>query len=341
MTFEQPAWLFVLLAVPVLWVAFSWARRRRDRKLAAFVHPGAWAILNPEVSRTARRWKAFLLFGAFAFAVIAAARPTWGTRERLVRETGIDIVLAVDVSRSMLATDVPPNRLESARGQLRQILAAFPGQRVAIVPFAGDAFVQCPLTTDYAIALQVLDGLGTRTVGAQGTNIARAIEVSREAFEEGGVGSRVLVLLTDGEHHEEGLEEQIAAARTEGLRIFTLGIGSPEGAPIKDDAGRLLEAPDGTKVLSRLDVETLRRIADETGGAAYVAGAGRGLDVRPLIDQLRGFERAEFSEEQRVVREERYQWPLAIALVLLFIEGIIGERRRAAAPRSQPQVASP
>ncbi|MBI5154661.1 VWA domain-containing protein, partial [Candidatus Poribacteria bacterium] len=304
-------------------------RRARDRKLAQFVAAETWSVLNPHVSRNARRWRTALIFGALAFSVLAAARPLWGTRERLIRERGIDIIAAIDVSASMLAADIKPNRLEQAKNRLRQVLSSFPGQRIGIEPFAGDAFLQCPLTVDYGIAMDVLMGLRPNVIGTPGTSVARAIEAAREAFRESGVGTRVLILITDGEDLEGGTLEQAALAADESIIIYTLGIGSPEGAPIELEDGTFKEDENGSKIITRLDTETLAGVAQATGGKSYVARPGEVIDVAPMIAELSKLTKSDFAENERVVREERYQVPLAIALALLLLEGVVGDRRKA------------
>lgn len=331
MNFQTPAFLWLIALLLPLAGIWAWMRGRADRRTEAFVARETWDVLNRSVSKPSRRWRAALLVAALAFATIAAARPLWGTRERISKASGIDIVLAVDVSRSMLARDMNgKSRLEAAKVELQQVLDFFPGQRVAIVPFAGDAFLQCPLTTDYGIARTILRDIGPQSVAMQGTNLARAIDVARGAYSNAAVGSRALVLVTDGENHEARLDETVKAAAAEGMRIYCLGIGSEDGTLIQLDGKTTLKDAEGKAVLSRLDASTLAKIADETGGVAWIAKPGERLDVRPLIDELGKLERGEFGDERaRVLREERFQIPLAIALALFLAEGMIGERRRA------------
>ena len=339
--FQDPMLLLLLLAVPLLALAGRWARARRKRRLEAFAERATWGWLSVSVSRAARRAKAVILLAAFALAVVGAARPTWGARERIVKERGVDIIVAVDVSNSMMAADMEPTRLEQARRVVRRLLSELPGQRIGLVPFAGDAFLQCPLTTDYAIVQEMLAYLGPNIIGEQGTDIGRAIEVSRQAFAEGSTGTKVLVLITDGEDHEGAVDEQAELARGEGVRIFTLGLGTPDGAEVPDlersqgAVRRILQAPDGTRVYSRLDVETLKLLSERTLGETYVARPGQVLDVRPLADSIKAMRAEEFGEARRVIPEERFQWPLALALALLLAEGLLRERRRA------PKLANP
>lgn len=332
---QSPQWLWLLLALPLLPLGAWWMAKRRERRLEAFVARPGWDLLNPSVSLLARRARMWLLLGAVAFAVVAAARPVWGSRERVVQERGIEVILAIDVSNSMLAEDVPPNRLEQAKTISRRIIGSFPGHRVGIVPFAGDAFLQCPLTNDYGIARTMIDHLSPRIIGEQGTDIGRAIEVARNAFSEGTEGgTRIIVFITDAEDHEGGVEEQVRLAAREGIRIFAIGLGTEEGAVVPDPQLSTprnpvpLVGPGGIRAFSRLDTGILRMLSEGTGGESFIAAPGRAFDVDPLIRTLEGYATGEFGESRRVVREERFQIPLAIALALLLAEGFVGDRRR-------------
>lgn len=330
MTFQHPEMLWGLVALIPLGVLWRFFAGRRERRLEEFVGRETWPVLNRYVSAAARRWKTALFFTAIAFAVVAAARPLWGTRERLARERGIDLIVAIDVSKSMLARDVEPTRLEHAKRSFRQLLASFSGHRIGIVPFAGEAFLQCPLTSDYGIALDFLEGLDTDVVGVQGTNLAAAIERANEAFGDGGLGQRVMLIITDGEDHEGKAIEAARQAAESDMTIFALGIGSPDGAPVFDKQGNILEDKQGHKVNSRLDIETLRQIAELTGGHSYIARPGEGIDVSPLVSELSKFEQTDGGREGRrtIVREERFQYPLAVAVVLLLTEALLGDRKR-------------
>lgn len=344
MSFERPDWLWGLLVLAGLAALLPLLAAGERRRLSAFVAPAHWALLNPYVATGTRRVRGLLLLVALVLAIVAAARPSWGVREQLVRERGIDIIVALDVSASMLAADTPggrTSRLDVAKGRLRDLLARFPGHRVGVVPFAGDAFLQCPLTTDYNIAFRVLEGIDPQTVGAPGTNIGRAIEAALEGFRGGSVGSRVLILVTDGEDHEGRAREAAELAAKAGVRIYAIGIGSLEGAPIRDESGRLREDAQGAKILTRLDAETLRAVADATDGLAFVSPEGALLDMRPLVEQLAQLERGDLGEEKRVLREERFQIPLALALLLLLVEGLLGDRASRHGVAAPARIASP
>jgi len=328
MGFLEPDFLWLLLSLPVLVLAGLWARKRRLEKMEAFAHRQTWSVISPEVSPQRRFHKGLFLLAALALSIVAAARPYWGTRERELKRRGIDILVALDVSRSMLATDLAPNRLETARKLLREIVQTFPGHRVGLLPFAGDAFVQCPLTADYGIFLDMLKRAEPRTIGTPGTELGIAIRTATDSFKRAGQGTRVLLLVTDGEDHGEGTAEAAKYAATAGVIVYAIGIGSPEGALLRDERGAVLE-DEGVKVVSRLGAESLREIARATGGGAYILEPGKRFDVVPLIDSLDALQKGELAASRRVVREERFQWPLGLAVLLLILEALLGEKRPA------------
>lgn len=328
MGFIHPEILWLLALLLPLSILWSFTRRARDAKLSRFIVPENWALLSRAGTPRARFHRGALVFLALAFSITAAARPYWGEREQELQRRGLDIIFAVDVSKSMLARDVPPTRLDHARGLLREVLASMPGHRVGVMPFAGDAFLQCPLTLDYGIVNTVLREVDEQSVEYPGTDIPAVIDQAVDVFERSGSGTRVIVLLTDGEDHSEAIDQAAERAAANGITIYALGIGTSEGAPVLLPDGTYLEDREGGKVLSRLDERILSTLASTTGGAAYIMPESGGLDPGPLVNELRGLERGDFGEQTRVVREERYQWPLALALLCLLAEGLIGEARR-------------
>ncbi len=337
MTFMAPQVLLLLFALPLVALAWRFLEAGRRKRLARFVDPSNWALLNNEVSSGRRTLKAGFLLMALAFGIVAAARPAWGLRERMVAESGVDLIVALDVSQSMLAVDDPARtgrfdlnatRLAAAKGRLRQLTTSLSGHRVALIPFAGDAFLQCPLTADYGIFLDILNATGPDSVGRLGTDIGRAIEVAREAFSAGGTGSRVLVIVTDGEDHGDIALDQAELAAREGIRIYTIGIGSEAGGQIVLPDGRIKTDQEGFNITSRVDTRLLEQISSAANGVTYHSETGSALDVRPLIEQLDALERGEYSEELRVIREERFQYPLALALLCLLADGFLTDRQR-------------
>lgn len=336
--FFDAEWLVALAAVPLLAALFWAASLRRRRALALLGDPTLVERLTESVSVAARRWKAALTLAAVALTVLALARPQFGSRVETVRSVGQDIVVAVDLSRSMLAEDVSPNRLERARLSILRLMGGLDGDRIGLVAFAADAFVQCPLTTDYSAAAMFLAAMDPDLMPVQGTDLGAALRVSLDALDQGARDARVVVIVTDGEDHEDAFEDALERAVDNGVRVHVVGIGTTEGAPIPvyDAQGRregFMRDEDGTVVTTRLGEQTLRSVAERTG-ARYVAAGVGGTGFDDLVDDLASGQ-GESVEERQVTRfEEQFQIFLGLALALLFLEWVWPERRRPRAGRA-------
>lgn len=329
--FGASSWLWGLLLVPLLTLLFAWAARLRRAALERFGDLDLVRRLTASVSEPARRVKGALGIAAVGMIVVALARPQFGTRIETVRSVGQDVVVALDLSRSMLAEDVSPNRLERARLAILGLLERLDGDRIGLVAFAADAFVQSPLTTDYGAAAMFLDAMEPDLMPIQGTDLGAALRVSLDALEEGRE-DRVLLVVTDGEDHESAYEEQLARAREMGVTIHVVGIGSTEGVPIPeyDDGGRrqgFLRDADGAVVTTRLEEATLQTVAQAGGGSYVRAGAG-GTAFEDLVDRVAGGEGEEIDARQITQFEEQYQIFLGIALVMLLADLLVTDRRR-------------
>lgn len=327
--------LLALLLVPAL-AAFLWlALRRKQRALDRFGESELVKQLAATVNRRGAVAKRILLVVAVALLAIALARPQFGTRVETVRREGQDIVVALDVSNSMLAEDIAPNRLNRAKLAVARLIDRLEGDRIGLVAFAGEAFVQSPLTLDYAAARLFLNAMEPDLVPVQGTNLGAALDVSLGAFDEQERQYRVLIVITDGEDHEGAIDEALASASKSGIKIHAVGIGSPEGVPIPDfdEAGRrrgFKRDAEGNVVTTKLDEATLRHIADETGGS-YVRVTPRGTELYELADQIAGMEGREIEAQQLTQYEEQYQIFLGLALATLLAEFLVPDRRRRAA----------
>ena len=324
--------LFGLLLVPVLGALFWGTRQARKRALAQFGDLALVQKLSATLSRTGRAAKSVLVLAAFALLVLALARPQFGTRVETVRSEGQDVMVALDVSRSMLAEDVAPNRLERARLEIMRILQRLDGDRIGLVAFAGNAFVQSPLTVDYGAAALFLNAMDPDLIPIQGTNLGEALTVALDAFEEGTRDSRVLIVVTDGEDHEGEIEEALERALDEGVQIHTVGIGSLEGVPIPEfDASGVrsgfIREESGSVVTTRLDEATLERVAEVTGGR-YFSALGPSANLDPLVEEITGGEGRELEAREITQFDEQFQVFLGLAVVLLLAEGLIPERRR-------------
>jgi Ca-activated chloride channel family protein len=324
--------LYGLFLVPALGLFFWRTRQARKRALAQFGDLALVQKLSATLNRRARVTKSALAVSAIAFLVVALARPQFGTRVETVRSQGQDVMVALDVSRSMLAEDVAPNRLERARLEIMRILQRLDGDRIGFVAFAGNAFVQSPLTVDYGAAALFLNAMSPDLIPLQGTNLGEALTVALDAFEEGTRGSRLLIVVTDGEDHEGEIEDALERALEEGVQIHTVGIGSLDGVPIPDFSASgerlgFVRDEEGSVVTTRLDESTLERVAEATGGR-YFPALGSGANLDPLIEEITGGEGRELEAREITQFDEQFQLFLGFALVLLLAEGFIPERRR-------------
>jgi Ca-activated chloride channel family protein len=330
MHFGNPIALWSLLLLPLLLLAGWLALRRRERIARRIGDSGLiHRLVSDSVPRWRRRrvWAGILIYSLLA---ISAARPQYGRVEQTIRRAGVDVLIAVDTSASMLATDVEPNRLTVAKESLKRLTRRLEGNRVGIIAFAGDSFLLSPLTLDYEIAGLVLESVDHESVGTPGTDLGRAIQVAQSAFEKGGQGSPVLVLITDGEDNEgKGLAAAKEAAEKIDLRVYAIGIGTDRGAPVPDEGGGYKETAANTKVVSRLDMKSLEAIADATGGEAYEVGAKPGPAVNSITLKIDRIEKGELQSRKMILYQDRYGWFVAPAALLLLWLLISRPRRQA------------
>jgi Ca-activated chloride channel family protein len=318
--------------VPLLGVFFWYVWRLRRRAVERFGDVELIRKLSESTNARGQAAKMALMLVAVTVLVTALARPQFGTRVETVTREGQDIVVALDVSASMLAEDITPNRLEKAKNAIRQLIENLDGDRIALVAFAGEAFVQSPLTADYAPATMFLNAMEPDLIPVQGTNLGEALRVSLDAFEAGQEQHRVLIVITDGEDHEGAIDQAVENAAEQGIRVYAVGVGSPDGVPIPDvdDRGRRVgykRDENGDVVTTSLDEATLERIASATGGRYYRATA-RESELEGLADEIAGMAGRQFEARQTTQFEEQYQIFLGLGLALLLIELLIPERRR-------------
>jgi Ca-activated chloride channel family protein len=326
LTFAHPAWLNLLWLLPPVILLFWWAEQRRRALIGRIVAPKLRALLAGNTS-PARRWfRNACVLGALGLLAVALAGPRLGYDTREVPHKGRDVLIAMDVSRSMLATDVAPTRLQRAKLLVEDLVSELGGDRLGLVAFAGSAFLQAPLTLDHGAVLAAVDELDTDLIPKGGTNLAAAIRACEEAFGKAEGFSRAIVIVSDGEELDaDGLEAARQAAAN-GIRIFTVGVGSKEGSEIPLGPGEFVRDPSGKVVQSRLDASRMTEIAEITGGF-YVPldeSAARRL-VNDGIGQMKEVEMTASASRRPI---ERYQWPLAVAIGLLVLQALVGERRR-------------
>ncbi len=338
MRFGEAHWLWLLLAAPALAGFLIWALRRRERDLARWCHPGLWHRLFPERNRFAPWWKGGLVVLAVFFLVLMAARPQLGSRILSVQRKGVDVMVALDCSKSMEAEDLPPDRITRARQEIETLISHLRGDRIGLVAFAGEAFVQCPLTLDYAAARMFLRYLNTDLIPVPGTAIAEAIRTATKGFDPKERKFKALVLITDGEDHEGNVDQAVKEAKEQGVRIYAIGIGTSKGEPIpeRDASGNVHDYKrdrEGNVIMTRLDPTSLRRISEETGGS-YFDGAAGDLAIDRLYSEISGLDQKDQKGGLATQYEDRYGYFAGAAFVLLAVESILGERRRRRAGRS-------
>jgi Ca-activated chloride channel family protein len=329
--FEEPRWLLLALAAPVLLALLHrYAAVARRRQLGQIASPRFVKALTRSHSPARRRLKNALLLLALACVGVALARPQWGQLETADRWFGEDVVFALDCSKSMLASDVMPSRLQRAKFAIRDFARRQAGGRVGLVAFAGSAFIQCPLTFDYDAFEQALQAVDEKTIPIAGTDIGRALMEANHAMEKSS-RRKLVALVTDGEDLEKRGVSEAESLTKEGVMVFTIGVGSPAGAEIRflNESGQmeLVRDAKGAVVRSRLDEDTLQQIARATGGRYYPLGPlGEGLAKVRLAaatsDSGKAFSRT------RTRGVERFHVPVAAALVLITAESLIGTRRR-------------
>lgn len=329
MTFAYSWVLHFLWLVPLAGVALLAYHRQRARALTRFADPELIGRLTGQLIPGVRVLKAALLLGALGLMIVGLAGPRWGSRFQEVTQKGVDIVVVADVSPSMMVEDVKPNRLERARREIQDFLKVVQGDRVALVAFSGAAYVQCPLTLDYAALEMFLQALSPELIATLGTDLGAAIDVGVSVFDPKAETDKVMILITDGEDNEgRGLEAARKAAG-KGVRVFVFGVGDAAGGPIPGAGqGGFKKDGQGAMVLSRMDEESLRRIAAETGGT-YVRSVAGDLDLDALyFDGIRSRTTAQTLKSGKIrIEEERFVFFLLPALLLLLIEGFIPERR--------------
>ena len=323
--FARSLYLWLLLLVPIIPLAYGVSRRLRTLRVRKFGDEALVEELMPSRSRSKGWIRVILWTLAFACFVIGLARPQVGAKLREHETKGAEIMIFLDVSNSMLAQDYSPNRLERAKLAISRLVDKLQEDRIGLIVFAGTSFVQLPITTDYVSAKMFLNSIDTRSVPIQGTAIGDAILTAAKGFSAQSEKSRAIIVITDGENHED---DPVAAARqaTElGCKVYTIGVGSAQGQPIPVEGG-LLRDKEGEIVVTRLDESTLRDVAS-AGNGAYVRAGNEEFGLNPIIDDIRKMEAEKFNSVVFEEFDEQYMYFFAAALVLFVLELLIGERR--------------
>jgi Ca-activated chloride channel family protein len=327
---ERPELLWGLAVAPLLSVIFLLDLGWRNRALRRFASSATLGRMVKGLSAWRITTRYLLLRHGLGFVILAAAGPQFGSRVEEVKSQGIDVVVAMDVSNSMACADLRPDRMEAARRAMARLIDRLQGDRLGIVVFAGEAYVQLPITTDRAAAKLFLNTIGTQSVGTQGTAIGAAIELAQQSFDPESTGGRAIIVITDGENHEDDAEGAALAAAEAGITVHTVGMGTPQGGPIPIKRGNAVAGfrkdRNGTTVVSRLDEEMLRRIA-AAGNGTYVRATDRSSGLEQVLDELRTMEPGTTSGTFRFsAYEDQYQYPLGLAILLFALAHAFGER---------------
>lgn len=331
--FANQEYLFLLLIVPVLVVFFIWVRRSKKKLMARFGDLRLLEKLMFSYSPARQNLKIFfVVFACFLF-LIALARPQIGTKLEEVKRRGLDIFVAVDVSLSMKAEDIKPSRLEKAKHEVARLIDLLEGDRIGLIVFAGEAFIQCPLTLDYGAAKMFLDIMDPSIMPVQGTAIGKAILRAVESFVQSERKHKVLILITDGEDTVEDPMKAAELAEKEGVVIYTVGIGSPQGVPIPlyDGSGRrtgFKKDLEGNVVTTKLDSLTLEKIALQTSGKYYNATPSE-MELNKIYESIGNMEKKELSSRVFSQYEDRFQYFLGLGLIFLIFDIFYPERKRA------------
>jgi Ca-activated chloride channel homolog len=328
--FAHQQYLMLLAIVPVILGVFILARFLRNRALKSFGDSNLVEGLIPEAS-VVRPWvKIIMALTALSLAIIALAGPQFGTKLKDVKRKGIELVIALDVSNSMLSEDITPNRLENAKRAISKLIDDLHDDKLALIVFAGDAFVQLPMTSDYTAAKMFLSTITPNLVSNQGTAITSAIELGMKSFSPGEEKNKALIIITDGENHEGDAVAMAQKANEAGIIIHTIGMGLPNGAPIptynKNGQRDYRTDNQGSVVISKLDETTLKQVA-AAGGGKYIRANNTKTGLSALFDELNQMQKVEMESKIYSEYEEQYQYFLGFALLLLFIEFIILQKQ--------------
>lgn len=324
--FEHPYLLYVLVLIPLIWILFIWQRKRRNKRLQAIIDPNIKASLVPMASR-AKGWLKLTLYSLGLVALtLALANPQFGSKTEEVKRKGIDLMIALDISNSMQAEDLYPNRLARAKRSIEELLRYLKSDRIGIVVFAGEAFVQLPITSDHSAAKLFLNSIESNLIATQGTDIGNSVDLCLQSFDLESPTSKAIILISDGEDHEESALNAMQQAAELGVVVHAIGMGSVEGAPIPIYQGGkrigFRKNNAGNTIVSKLDEAMLSELAGQSGGI-FVRASNSESGMAYIFDEIERMEKVEFGTKVYTDFEDRFQWALLPALLLLIVELII------------------
>jgi Ca-activated chloride channel family protein len=327
---DEKIWFWTLLLIPAIFILFLWLQLWRRKAQKRFAERRLLERLSPNQSLFKSILKILVLCAGFGCLSLALVNPKIGTKLETVRSQGVDIVFAVDVSKSMLAEDIAPNRLEKSKQLVAQIINNLASDRVGIIAYAGKAFPQLPITTDYASAKMFLQNMNTDMLSSQGTAIREAIQLAKTYYDDEEQTNRVLIIISDGEDHEGEVVDIAEEAKEEGIRILTIGVGDVKGGPIPIKRNGVVlnykKDSNGETVITRLDEGTLREIAQETDGV-YINGRNTSEVVDTIKEVLERMDKKEFESKQIADYKDQFQWFLGMAILFFLIDIFLLERK--------------
>ncbi len=324
--FEDPTYLYLLILLPILIAIRMYGLRKRKKQLAKFGDPVLLKRLMPDVSVARREVKFWLMLTAIALLIVMLARPQMGTKINQEQRQGIEVIIALDISNSMKAEDVTPSRLDKSKMLVENLVDNFTNDKVGLTVFAGDAFVQLPITSDYVSAKMFLQNIDPSLIAAQGTNLAEAIELSSKSFTKQDKVGRAIIVITDGEDHEGGATEAAKEAKKNRMRVFVLGVGSPKGSPIPDGNGGYMKDNTGQEVMSALNEDMCKQIAS-AGGGAYIHVDNNNIAQQQLDNEIAKLQKGDILNVTYSEYDEQFQAVGILTILILIIETIILESK--------------
>lgn len=325
--FADPTYLYLLLILPFLIVFYFYSNYKRRKNIRKFGDPELLKQLMPEVSKYRPAIKFWLIFAAIALIIIMLARPQFGSKMETVKRSGVEVVIALDISNSMLAQDVAPSRLDKAKKLISRLVDEFDNDKVGLIVFAGDAFTQLPITSDYISAKMFLESISPSLISRQGTAIGKAIDVAMKSFTPQKDVGRAIVVITDGENHEGGAVEAAKEAASKGIKVFVLGVGSAEGAPIPEEGtNQYRKDRDGNVIVTHLNEEMCKEIA-KAGNGVYIRVDNTNSAQRTLDKEINKLAKADVESTVYTEFDEQFPAIAWIVLIILLIEMAIMERK--------------
>ncbi len=326
--FANPTYLYLLIALPLVALLYFYSNYRRKKRIEKYGDPVLLEQLMPEVSKTRPNLKFWLVWAALGMLIFTLARPQFGSKMEKQKRSGVETIIALDISNSMLAEDITPSRLDKSKKLISRMVDEFTNDKVGLIVFAGDAFTQLPITTDYVSAKMFLESITPSLISSQGTNIGGAIQLALKSFTpQEGVG-RAIIVITDGENHEGGALEAAKEAAEKGIQVYVLGIGSTDGSPIPSEEGgnEFRKDKDGNVIVTRLNEEMCRNIA-QAGNGVYIRVDNSNSAQRALQKEIDKLAKNDVESMVYTEFDEQFQVIAWIALILLLAELLISEKK--------------